>query len=387
MGRDAGRATMAADGSVRAVRLPPFKLERHFAKHEFSVRRSLSSSDCEPLSQRELLATADAEVLALWENLRLAYTESRGLPLLRREIAALHEGASGDDVLEIVPEEGIFLAMQAIVASGDHVVCTAPGYQSLHEIARSLGAQVSLWPVDERADGGWTFDPQRLKELLAARKTKLVVVNFPHNPTGFVPTATEWAAIVALVRDAGARLFSDEMYRTLELDRAPLPSAVSLDERAVVLGGVSKTLAAPGLRVGWLVTKDRVLLDAVAEQKDWTTICGSAPSEILALAALRARAKLLERSRALVRRSLDAVDALVAAKPGLLRWQRPPGGSIGLARLLGEPATAFCDRLLREKSLLLLPSTLFDFGDAHVRFGLGRADFPEALDELRAWLG
>lgn len=368
------------------MRLPPFALERHFAKHEFSVRRSLSSSDCEPVSQRELLAMADAEVLGLWENLRLAYTESRGLPLLRREIAALHEGAVADDVIEIVPEEGIFLAMQSMVAAGDHVVVTAPGYQSLHEIARSLGANVSSWTPVERADGSWHFDPARLEALVTPR-TRMVVVNFPHNPTGCVPSPDEQAAIVASARRAGAWLFSDEMYRTLERERPPLPSAVSLYENAVVLGGVSKTLAAPGLRVGWLVAKDRSLLDRIAEQKDWTTICGSAPSEILALAAIRCRDAILERNRALVGKSLDAVDALIAAKPGVLRWARPDGASIGLARLLTEPASALCDRLLREKSLLLLPSTLFDFGDAHVRFGLGRADFPEAIGELRAWLG
>ena len=368
------------------MRLPPFALERHFARHEFSVRRSLSSSDCEPFSQRELLALADPEVLALWENLRLAYTESRGLPLLRAEIAALHRGAVADDVIEVVPEEGIFLAMQSLVAAGDEVVVTAPGYQSLHEIARSLGARVSFWTPEERADGSWHFDPSHLDALVTAR-TRLVVVNFPHNPTGCVPTPEEHAAIVETARRAGAWLFSDEMYRTLERDRPPLESAVSIYEKAVALGGVSKTLAAPGLRVGWLVAKDRAFLDRVAEQKDWTTICGSAPGEILALAAIRSRQAILERNRALVRRSLDAVDAFLAAKPGVFRWAKPAGGSVGLARLLTEPASVFSDRLVREKSLLLLPSTLFDFGDEHVRFGLGRADFPEALDELRAWLG
>lgn len=368
------------------MRLPPFTLERHFAKHEFTVRRSLSSSDCEPLTQRELLAKAGPEVVALWEDLKLAYTESRGLPLLRREIATLHEGTTADDVIEVVPEEGIFLAMQSLVAAGDEVVVTAPAYQSLHEIARSLGARVSSWTPDERADGSWHFDPAHLDALVTTR-TRLVVVNFPHNPTGCVPAQDEQAAIVETARRAGAWLFSDEMYRTLERDRAPLPSAVTLYEKAVVLGGVSKTLAAPGLRVGWLVAKDRPFLDRVAEQKDWTTICGSAPSEILALAALRSRDAILERNRALVRRSLEAVDAFLATKPGVFRWARPAGASIGLARVIGEPASALCDRLLREKNLLLLPSTLFDFGDAHVRFGLGRADFPEALDELREWLG
>ena len=334
----------------------------------------------------ELLSLADAEVLRLWDGLRLGYTESRGLPLLRREIAAMHRGIGEDDVLEIVPEEGIYLAMQQLVASGDHVVVTAPAYQSLHEIARAAGARISRW-MPEETSAGWRFDPGELRRLASAG-VKLIVVNFPHNPTGFVPSAAELDEVVAIAREHGAWIFSDEMYRTLETGAPTLPSAAELYEKGVALSGLSKTLGAPGLRVGWLITRDRAMLARIAEAKDWTTICGSAPGEILAVAALRGREKLLARNRAIIARGLDAIDGFVAARPGVLGWSRPRAGSTGLARLLRkEPASAFCDRLLREKSLLLLPSALFDFGDAHVRLGFGRADFPEALAELRDWLG
>ena len=119
--------------------LNPFKLERYFARYEFSARYLLSSSDCDGLLQTELLGMADAQTARLWQNLSLGYTESLGHPLLREEIAKLYQGVAPEDCLVIVPEEGIFIALNSILHAGDHVICTFPGYQSLYEIAQWLG--------------------------------------------------------------------------------------------------------------------------------------------------------------------------------------------------------------------------------------------------------
>src|SRR5262245_46969426 len=107
--------------------LRPFALERYFAPYELTVPHVFSSSDCEPLSLERLLSLADEETMRLWSGLRLAYTDAQGLPLLRKEIARLHESVSEDDVIVVVPEEGIFLAMHAILKPGDHVITTFPG--------------------------------------------------------------------------------------------------------------------------------------------------------------------------------------------------------------------------------------------------------------------
>lgn len=358
------------------------------APREFRARRQLSSSDCEPLVVAELVAAADAEAREMWDGLRLGYTQTQGHPLLRLEIASLYGGVDPDDVLEVVPEEGIFLAMTALLSPGDHVVTTWPAYQSLYEVARSIGCRISAWrPEDEET---WRFDPARLRALVAeAGRTALVVVNAPHNPTGWLPDADEMAEVAAIAREAGAWLFCDEMYRFLEHDPAArLPSAVELGERTIALGGLSKAFGAPGLRVGWLVARDGSLRERLYELKDYTTICGSAPSEVLALMVLRARERILERNRALIRRNLDAVDEMLAGAAGALRWSRPRAGSIGLARLeRGDlSASALCDRLLAETGLMLVPSAMFDFGDRHVRLGFGRADFAEGMAELAAWL-
>jgi aspartate/methionine/tyrosine aminotransferase len=368
------------------LEITPFAIERYFARYEFSSRYLLSSSDCEALTMGEVLAGADAESSALWERLSLGYTESPGLPLLRSEIAALYRGVDPDAVLEVVPEEGILLAMSVLLSPGDHVVATFPGYQSLYQLAADMGCEVSFWRPEESA-GGWRFDLDGLRAVLRPT-TRLVVVNFPHNPTGALPTEEEFAAAVDLVAQNGARLFSDEMYRFLELDpTSRLPSAVELSGHAVTLCGLSTSFSAPGLRLGWLVTHDEELRARLAVAKDYTTICAGAPSEVLGVMVLRDHERVVARNRELVKTNLAALEEFVARHRGLLSLAPPLAGSICFPRLsVAGGAASFSRRLVEEAGVMLLPGTVFDYDDAHVRVGLGRAPFREGLTVLEAWL-
>ena len=207
----------------------PFALERFFARHEFWARHLLSTSDCEGMAMADLIAGADEGLRARWDGLRLGYTDSQGLPDLRTAIAAQYESAEPDEVLVVAPEELIFLAMNALLEPGDHVVCTFPGYQSLYGLARAMGCEVSLWQPSEGET--WRFDPADLEALLQP-DTKLVVWNFPHNPTGALPPQTDYDRMVAAAERTGAWLFSDEMYRLLEpVEDVRLPAAVDRYER------------------------------------------------------------------------------------------------------------------------------------------------------------
>lgn len=366
------------------MRPRPFLLERYFARHEFSARHLLSSSDCDGLSLAELLELADEEARGLWDRLRLGYTESAGLPALRREIAALYEGVSPEDVLVAAPQEAIGLAMQAILEPGDRVVCTFPGYQSLYEAAASLGCEVVRWlPHEER---GWRFDLKDLRELLKPG-TRLLVVNFPHNPTGALPTREEFLELLALARRHGVAVFSDEMYRLLELDPADrLPSACERYEAAVTLSGVSKVFGLAGLRIGWLVAKDRDLLRRLAELKDYTTICSAAPSEVLALIGLRAKERLLARHRARLARNLGLLDAFFARQAERFSWARPKAGTVGFPGLRLDDPMEFCERVVKETGVMLLPSTVYEYPKPHIRVGFGREDMPQALARLESFL-
>jgi aspartate/methionine/tyrosine aminotransferase len=372
------------------MRIADFALERYFAKWEFVVKHVLGASDVEGWSMAELLALADDETAAMWANLGLGYTESTGHPLLRRAIAALYDSVGADDVLVFAgAEEAIFCLMTTSLEPGDHVVVTWPGYQSLYEVARAAGAKVGLHLL--REEDGWGLDVDRLLRSFHD-DTRMVVVNAPHNPTGMLPTPEEWQRLAAECSSRGIRLVADEVYRFLEHDDAPtLPAGADLDERAISIGVMSKSFALAGLRIGWLATRDRSVLDRCARMKDYTTICSSAPSEVLALIALRARERVLERSRSIVRANLAVLDDFFARRSDALTWVRPKGGSTGFPKLVpggpaGSSSDAFAARLVEATGVLLLPSSTFGFGDAHVRIGLGRADLPEALVKLEDFL-
>ncbi len=367
------------------MEITPFQLERYFAKYEFSSRYLLSSSDCESLSQPDLLSMGDAETIDLWENLKLGYTESWGHPLLIEEITNIYSGAEPPDILVVVPEEGIFLLMHALLAPGDHVVCTFPGYQSLYEVARSIGCEVSTWEPDE--DRGWHYAVEELGELIR-KDTRLVVVNFPHNPTGYVPSRDEFIAIVKLVSEQGAYLLSDEMYRYLEvIPDTTLPAACELYEKAFSLFGLSKSFGLPGLRIGWLASQDSEALSRVSRLKDYTTICSSAPSEILAIIALRNKIKIIDQQVKRVRKNVGFLDNFFAEYQDHFSWNRPKGGSICFPRmLLVDNTHTFSEKLVNDAGIMLAPSRIFQYGDHHIRIGYGRENLPQVLELFGEYL-
>jgi aspartate/methionine/tyrosine aminotransferase len=367
------------------MRLPPFKIERYYARYEFTAPYMLSSSDCESMTIRELLALepdAEERFAAHW----LGYTEAPGDPALRQAIASLYTNIDPAQVLVFAgAEEGIFATMNALLTSGDHVIVHAPGYQSLHTVASAAGCQVTPWLT---GDGdGWELDLDWLQEHIRPR-TRMIVINSPHNPTGYALSAEKQQKLVEIAKARGIILFSDEVYRGLEYAPADrLPAAADLYDRALSLGVLSKTYGLPGLRIGWIATRDAELYRRLAEFKDYTTICNSAPSEFLATIAMRHHEALAARNRDICLENLKLLDAFFDRHSALFSWQRPRAGSIGFARVnVPEGAERFAVRVVDGCGCLFLPSTMFDYGDHHVRVGFGRKNLPEALDRLDAFL-
>ncbi|MEZ4677726.1 MAG: aminotransferase class I/II-fold pyridoxal phosphate-dependent enzyme [Caldilineaceae bacterium] len=359
-----------------------FKLERYFGKYEFAVDWLLSPSDCETMTIPELLALADDEGQTLWNDLALGYTESPGHPLLRAEIAQLYQQVAADQIVVAAPEELILIAMHSLLAPGDHLIHIAPAYQSLYAVAQSIGCAVTPWPLTV-AGNRWTVDLEQLEAAITQR-TKLLVINFPHNPTGFLPDRVTLDAIIAIARSHRLTIFSDEMYRLLEYDRATrLPAVCDLYEDAISLSGMSKTFGLPGLRIGWLATQRADLPARWLALKDYTTICNSAPSEILALIGLRAGPQLATRSLAIIRENLQIVEAFCAQQGKLIQWLSPQAGSVAFPRWLGaEPLDQLCERALAEQGLLIVPSSIFDHAGNHFRIGLGRRNLPQVLEHF-----
>lgn len=366
-------------------KLPDFQLERYFARWEFTAPYLLCASDIEGLRLNELLSLADEESRNHWDGLSLGYTESTGLPILRREIATLYSGVTPDDVLTFAgAEEGILVALSSLLDAGDHAIVTWPCYQSLEEIARGAGADVSRWEL--REDNRWMPDLDELRRLIRPA-TRLIVVNFPHNPTGALPDASSWNEIIAVARQCGAWLFGDEVYRGVEYDPAErLSTAVDAYERGISLGVMSKAYALAGLRVGWIACRDEAARKRMATRKDWTTICSSAPSEILALIGLRARDRILERNFGIIRGNLLHLDRFFARHSERLHWQKPNAGCIAFPRLAGEPVEAFAARLVEKEGVLLLPGSTYGHPGNHFRIGFGRRNLPEALERLERFM-
>jgi aspartate/methionine/tyrosine aminotransferase len=213
------------------------------------------------------------------------------------------------------------------------------------------------------------------------------VVNFPHNPTGFLPTPEFMRELSAFSDRYGFIIFSDEVYRGLELNPADrLPAFSDMNARAASLGVMSKTYGLAGLRIGWLATRNDELLRKLAAFKDYTTICNSAPSEFLAALALRQAEIIVERNLQIIRDNLERLDSFFDSHREWFDWYRPKAGSIAFPRLLQGRVADFCADLVERAGVLLLPGTLYGEEYDSFRIGFGRKNLPEALQKLEAYL-
>ncbi|MFI6847661.1 aminotransferase class I/II-fold pyridoxal phosphate-dependent enzyme [Kitasatospora sp. NBC_00085] len=372
------------------TRLPDFRLETYFSRWEFTARHHLTASDAQTMGMSELLALAGPEDRHAWETLTLGYTETFGDPALRQAVAGMYEHVDADDVICFGgAQEALNLAMQVLLGPADHAVVVTPNYQSAETIPLSL-CEVTGVALDAGRD--WALD---LDELTAALRpnTRVVSVNFPNNPTGKVIDAADFTRLARICDERGIHLFSDEVYRGLERDPArTLPQAADLSERALSLNVTSKSLGLPGLRIGWIACRDRELRSRLERAKHYTTICNSAPSEILARIAINNREPILARNRAVVAANLPLFDAFFAAFADLFEWRAPDGGCVAYPRYLGpDGVEEFCTALVEEAGVLLLPASIYrsDLTPTpadRFRIGLGRRDPEPALDAFAGWL-
>lgn len=369
---------------ISLMNLNPFKLERFFARYEFTTEFLLCSSDCEAMSVAEVLALEDGAP-ERFSNVWLGYTESTGSPALRREICGLYTTMQPEDILvHTGAEEAIFLFMFAVFSPGDHAIVHAPAYQSLAEVARGAGCEVSLWVA--REENGWRLDLDELSSLLQPT-TKAVILNTPHNPTGYLMSRAEYGALHHFAVENDLLLFSDEVYRESEYDPAQrLPAACDVGEHAISLGVTSKTYGLAGLRIGWIATRNRRIHERMAILKDYTTICNSAPSEFLAEVALRNRHKLIRRNLDIIQHNLGIMHEFFPRHANLFSWVPPQAGSMAFPRYLAGDVDEFCDKVVRESGVLLLPGTVYDDFDNHFRLGLGRRNLLQAVERLENYL-
>ena len=364
--------------------LPGAALEDWLRERYFDAEIDISSSGVAPYSVPEL-----REILgmSLEEFDQVTFTDSRslGAPELREAIAARWGDGHGEKVVVANgSSEAAFLVMNAVLEPGDTVVVADPAYHALRGTAESLGCRIVCWAL--RPEDGFRPDLDQLRALVTPG-TRMVVVNFPHNPTGVSVSPAEQEALVSVAESAGACLVWDAAFADLTYDVPPLPDATLLYDRAVTFGTLSKGYGLPGLRAGWCIGPPQIV-NACAAIRDYTSLALSPLVELVAVRAVCGAGQLLAPRLAQARGNLAVTAEWASGNAGHLAWARPAGGVTAFPRLRRLAHTdAFCDRLLREHGVLLVPGSCFGYPQ-HVRLGFGgpAAELKEGLGRVSALL-
>ena len=369
------------------MKIARFETEHFFARYEFNTPYQLCNSDCETMSIETLLELADVSITDFTQQ-TLGYTESQGNPELRQNIANTYQSCSPENVIVLAtPVEGIYLTARALLNPGDEVIVLSPAYDALINMFEHVvgNENVKKWNFHS-SDGGWELRIEELTQLLSP-KTKMIVVNFPHNPTGYIPSPQMQQKIIAIAEQNDVWLFSDEMYFGLTHEgTSQIPSMADLSPKAIVLSGLSKTYGLPGLRTGWLVVPDDQLIDEYVNWKFYTSICSPGPSEFLATAALKIWKELRQRSLTQISSNLKIADEFFHRWPNHFTWNRPLAGSTALVRFHVNSVSQITERLAAEAGVLIQSGKTLGSDDQHMRIGFGRAAFSTALGKFDDWL-
>ncbi|HKL58917.1 MAG TPA: aminotransferase class I/II-fold pyridoxal phosphate-dependent enzyme [Sphaerochaeta sp.] len=350
----------------------------------------MTASDIESMTLSDLLAMAPGNHQETLENLWLGYSETYGSKELLSEISKTYDHIKTSEILCFAgAEEGIYTAMRVLLDKDDHALVIVPNYQASETIPMDI---CEVTGVALRAEDGWQLDIDQVKRALQPN-TKLISINFPHNPTGAILERGRFNELIQVCRDRGIYLFSDEVYRLIERDASlRLPQVADVYEKGLSLNVLSKAYGLPGLRIGWIATQDHALLERMERYKHYLSICNSAPSEFLATVALQNKGKILERNRGIVNSNAALLDAFFQDFPDVFEWKRPDGGCVGFPRYTGkEGADYFCEDLLEKTGVLLLPpkvfsSQLIKTPTDRFRIGFGRSHMEEGLQAFRSYL-
>ncbi|MCP3959048.1 MAG: aminotransferase class I/II-fold pyridoxal phosphate-dependent enzyme [bacterium] len=371
------------------MKIETFELERLQSIWENRVDVNLTESGLHPFSLRELL---DEEEVDQVLDLRLGYGWTNGEPSLRQAISGHYANTTPEEVLVTSGSaEANFLAMWTLLEPGDEIAVMLPNYMQIWGIARSLGVEARGFRLREVL--AWAPDLDELRAIVSPR-TRLVVVCNPNNPTGAVLSRDAMEQILEIASSVGATVYADEVYKGVELDGREGPSFRDLDPSAIVASGLSKALAHPGLRIGWLAGPAD-FIDAAWHRNDYTTITTSVISEHVATIILRPdrRREILDRNREMLNQNLAMLVDWTRRRPDQFHFVPPRAGGMCFLRYAANVnSTDLATRLRNEKSLLVLPGDVYGM-DHYLRLGIGeRGEYlkrglellGEAFDELQA---
>jgi aspartate/methionine/tyrosine aminotransferase len=363
------------------MRFSPFLLDDWLNHHQHSeppIEYDLASSTGPHWTLRELLGLGDKNALEELLDTHLFYTRVQGSKSLCEAIAEM-EGVRPEDVqVTTGAAEALLLLFSLAAEPGANVLVPSPGFPSFYEIPRGLGLEFRFYNL--RRENQFHTDLDEIRSLTDAR-TKLVLVNTPHNPTGATLTDEEITALHDFCVSRGIQFVSDEVYHPIYHGR-PTASAARLPH-STVLSDFSKALCLGGLRLGWIVDRDAARLEEYRVAHAYFTVSGTALGEPLATLALRQREIIFARARQVCSANLALLEKFIAEHSATFAWMRPQGGLTAFPWLRsGEDARPLCTEAARQ-GVLLAPGDCFGM-PAYFRIGFGAAGekFPKALDRL-----
>ena len=358
-----------------------FPLKQFFNEKTSQLAKfGLSPSYCDPMPMAELLAF-EPDTLARFTQLSTAYTKMNGGEELRQQITSVYRSIAPHQIITTSGSDDAIVALfSALVNPGDKVVVHVPTYESLSSIAEWRGATLLYWNACEAE--AWQPSLDELAQLLKQRP-RLVVVNFPHNPTGFMPTAQYAQKLIDMADEAGAILVADEVYRGLAVTTLAanlLPSFADLSPSVIAFNTMSKAWGLPGLRVGWIASKNEAAMRLIGHMRLHFNGYLGTPNEFLTSLALRHTDAIFARNATIARTQLAQLHDFMAKHRKMLAWHAPVDGVVAFPRWLGDIDTDVLSReVLAQTGVLIAPSSKFAWGQRHLRIGYGVHTFPQAL--------
>jgi aspartate/methionine/tyrosine aminotransferase len=349
------------------MKIEQFQLERNQSLYENTVRYNLTESGIHARALRDFLtAEEQCEVL----ELELGYGQTNGDPGLRDVIAAQYAGFDRENILVTNGSaEANFVSIWALVEAGDEVALMLPNYMLVWGLARSLGATVR--PFYLRQERNWSIDIAEIEEIVTPR-TRMIVICNPNNPTGAVMSEADMQAVARIAERVGAWILSDEIYRGSELSGVEGKSFHDYYDRSIVLSGMSKAMAHPGLRLGWIAA-DRKVIDECWHRHDYTSISTGIISQYAASKLMQPgrRRAILDSGRELLRSNLARLSAWIESRGDRFELIPPTAGGMAFVRYhMDINSSVFSERLRREKSVFVVPGDWFGM-DHYLRFGIG----------------
>jgi aspartate/methionine/tyrosine aminotransferase len=368
------------------MEMRPFLLDQWLSKYQFAsppIEYDLASSTGPRWTVRELLGLVDdAERERLFDR-PLYYAPPEGGAELREAIATV-AGVSADDVrVTTGAAEALWILFVDAAEAGANVVLPHPGFPTFDEAARVLGLEVRHYHL--RAESEFRIDLDEIRSR-TDRRTKLILVNSPHNPTGAVIGDAELGELHDFTGQRDIQLVVDEVYHPIYHGPAA-PSASGLPG-VTVLGDFSKALCLSGLRLGWIVERDAARRARYENTRGYLTVSSSSLGEALGVIGVHNRDRILGRAQRVAGANLRAMEPVFAEHVERIGWIPPRGGLTAWPWLRsGESSRPLCEAAAA-RGVLLAPGDCFGV-PSHFRVGLGAGgeDISTAVDRLSALLG